>query len=303
MTTPNRIVLKSKGWYEEAPALAALSPGHLLMKDSTGKIKKHNAAGGRAERLWAIEDALQGKTITDAYAADDIVRHQVAFPGDLMLSRVPAAAAAIVFGDALISNGDGTLIKSPGSAGSALYTNTAASANITNTTAETAFDKSYTVPANTLQVGDVLKIRAQVTVPTTNSTDTLNLKLKIGTTVIVATGAVDVANSDEGWIEATVVVRSIGATGTFVAAGTDTLGVPGTATVKGFNLGSTTIDTTAAQAITVTATWSVANAGNVARLDLLTVELSRDNNVMATADEALDNSAGTSEAFLRARVL
>lgn len=152
------------------------------------------------------------------------------------------------------------------------YTNTAASAAVTNTVAETAFDKTYVQPANTLRAGDVLKIRLLVRATSTNSTDTLNVKLKIGTTVLAATGAVDVANDDCAYIDVDVVIRTIGATGTLVAMGQTSLGVLGTATFRPAHLASTAVDTTAAQTISATATWSVANAGNSCRLEILSVE-------------------------------
>lgn len=156
-----------------------------------------------------------------------------------------------------------------------LYSAEAASAAITNTTAETAFDKSVTIPANTLQVGDVLRVRAQGICPSTNATDTLNVRLKVGTVVLVATGAVDVANNDIFHIEADMVVRTIGAAGTVVASGLQALGTEGTVTAKPAKLASTTLDTTLAQAVAVSAQWSVANAGDQVRLDVLDVELLR----------------------------
>ena len=152
------------------------------------------------------------------------------------------------------------------------FASVAASTAVTNTTTETAFDKSHTIPANTLQPGDVLKIRGQVIAPATNSTDTLTLKLKIGSTVIAQTAAVDVANNDLGYFDATVIVRTNGASGTIVGAGEQALGTPGTVTSKPFCLASTALDTTVDQLLAVTATWSVANAGDSCRLDLLTVE-------------------------------
>ena len=155
------------------------------------------------------------------------------------------------------------------------YVNVAASAAVTNTTTETDFDKTVTLPASSLKVGDVIKIRAQVIATATNSTDTLLLKLKIGSTVILATAAVDVANDDIGIIDVTLVVRTIGATGTFVACGLWALGVADTATFRPDFKASTTIDTTAAAAIAVSATWSVANAGNSCRLDILHVEIQK----------------------------
>ncbi len=44
-------------------------------------------------------------------------------------------------------------------------------------------------------------------------------------------------------------------------------------TIKDDILASTAIDTTTSKAIGVSATWSVANAGNSCRLDFLRVEL------------------------------
>jgi predicted RecA/RadA family phage recombinase len=152
-----------------------------------------------------------------------------------------------------------------------MYAAAAASAVISNTVAETAFDKSFSIPADSLAPGDVIEIEALGICPSTNGTDTLTVKLKIGATVIVATPAVDVANNDIFAVKARLVVRTIGAGGTFVAMAEQALGVEGTVTEKPAKLASTAIDTTAAQAITVTAQWSVATAANQVRLDVLNV--------------------------------
>lgn len=153
-----------------------------------------------------------------------------------------------------------------------LYSSVAASANITNTSAETAFDISYTIPANTLKAGDVLQIRAFGLAPTTNSTDTLIIKVKIGTSILVTSATVDVADADMFVADCTLSVRTAGASGTTVASGLIVLGVPITATTRGGSLASATLDTTATQAITVTATWSVASTSNIVRLDQLAVQ-------------------------------
>lgn len=151
----------------------------------------------------------------------------------------------------------------------------AASAAVSNTVAETAFDKSHTIPANSLQPGDIIRVRAQAIATATNATDTLDLQLRLGTTDILATGAVDVATGDIGYIEADIVIRTIGAGGTMVAAGAVALGVPGTVTAKPKLLASTALDTTAATTVNVSATWSAANAGNSVRLDVLNVQILR----------------------------
>lgn len=153
------------------------------------------------------------------------------------------------------------------------YTQSAASAVVTNTVSETNFDKSFVIKKNTLKVGTKIKVRAQAIAPSTNATDTLNLKLKFGNTVIVATGALDVANNDIGVIDFEVTIRTIGAGGTMVGAGWVAIGAAGTITGKAQFLASTAIDTTADITVAVSATWSVANAANQARLDVFHAEV------------------------------
>jgi len=298
----NRIEVKGCPAHEEYPASAALKPGHLLTLLSTGKVKKHAMPGGWAERLFAKEDALQGKTITDAYAEDDIVPVAVCKPGDVVQARLPANAAAVVIGDPLVSNGDGCLVKSAQIADTVLYANTADSAEHENTTDAADFDKSYTIPANTLQAGDIIKIRGQVTVNDNNSTDTLTLLLQVGNVTIATTGAVDVADGDVGYFEAILVFRAVGASGKYTAQGVQALGVPGTVTAKPFFKEETTTDTTAGIEIAINADWSAAHADNEAELTQLVVERSRSaTQLVAVAVEAVDNSAGSSEAFIKAR--
>lgn len=163
--------------------------------------------------------------------------------------------------------------------GGLAYSNVAASAAHTNTTTEALFDKQYSVPANTLKAGTVVRIRFQGIATATNSTDTLLIKLYIGGlagTALLTGTATDVANSDifAGWFE--LVIRTAGASGTMVGFGahTDVPAASGTAAMSIAEiLASTAIDTTAAQVIGVGADWSVASASNSARLDILTVEI------------------------------
>jgi hypothetical protein len=152
------------------------------------------------------------------------------------------------------------------------YTSKAASTAVANTTTETAFDQNVTIPASALRAGDVIHIVHQGIATATNSTDTLKSKLYIGATNIADTGAIDVANNDIFVIDAYVQIRTVGASGTLVAWGTTNIGTSGTATTKAFYLASTAIDTTASQLITAKATWSVANAGDSCRQDVMIVQ-------------------------------
>lgn len=159
-----------------------------------------------------------------------------------------------------------------------LYAATAASTAVSNTTAETLFSNSYTLPANILKEGSIIHIRYQGIATATNSTDTLRARLFIGGltgTVLQTCGATDVANNNIFAGEFYLTVRTVGATGTFVGwgNGTATLAASGTATMVVNSVGSTTIDTTATQVIGVGATWSVASASNSCRLDYLSVKM------------------------------
>jgi hypothetical protein len=104
------ILLKGEINHEEAIASGVLSPGHLIMLDSAGKVLKHATQGGYAERLFATENALAGKSIDDAYAIGDVVPYNVSEPGDIV-NALLAPAVAYAIGDQLISAGNGTLKK------------------------------------------------------------------------------------------------------------------------------------------------------------------------------------------------
>jgi hypothetical protein len=153
-----------------------------------------------------------------------------------------------------------------------VYRAVAASAAHTNTTDAANFDKSYTFPANSLAAGDIIRIVAQAVATSTDSTDTLALLLTLGGVTLATTGAVDVANGDIGHFTCDIVIRTAGGSGTYVACGTQCLGVPGTVTAKPFFKASTSIDTTATQVVAVNADWSVAAAANSCRLDVLNVQ-------------------------------
>jgi hypothetical protein len=163
--------------------------------------------------------------------------------------------------------------------GGVVYRNLAASAAHTNTTTEALFDAQYSIPANTLVAGSVVKIKFQGIATATNGTDTLVIKLYIGGlsgTALLTGTATDVANDAIFAGEFTLIVRTAGASGTFVGYGTHTE-VPAASGTAVHDIteikASTTIDTTAAQVVGVGADWSVANAGNSCRLDMLLVEI------------------------------
>jgi len=164
-----------------------------------------------------------------------------------------------------------------GAFGKLLYVNTAASSAHTATTTEALFDTQYSLPANSVRAGSVIKIRFQGIATATNGTDTLTVKLYIGGlsgTALLTGTATDVANNNIFAGEFTLVIRTIGSSGTMVGYGTHTE-VPAASGTAVHDiteiLASTTIDTTTAQVIGVGVDWSSTNAGNSCRLDLLEV--------------------------------
>lgn len=154
----------------------------------------------------------------------------------------------------------------------AVITNSAA---VANTATETAFDQSVTIPAGLLSIGSVIRIKAKVAATATHTTDTLQILCHLNTTAgvtLATSSAVDVADNDLATLDITMTVRTIGASGTFTVGGQSI--VKTTAKAVG-TVSTIAIDTTAANAIVISALWSAADAGNSCRLEDLTVSLLR----------------------------
>lgn len=107
---PNKIYLLGDSRQDEGVAAEAITPGQLVAMDANGEYVKHASAGSFAETVFAQEDALQGKTIDDAYADGDRVFLLMAQPGDVVYAWL-AAGENVTPADFLSSNGDGTLQK------------------------------------------------------------------------------------------------------------------------------------------------------------------------------------------------
>lgn len=120
-TRANQIILGGNFRVEEFPANAALSPGHLIERMSTSKVRKHPTAGGVSERMFATENGLLGLqpgvaatsggiTADTAYAADDRVFCAICERGARVSAYLKGGTAYAV-GDKLISDGAGNLQK------------------------------------------------------------------------------------------------------------------------------------------------------------------------------------------------
>lgn len=128
------------------------------------------------------------------------------------------------------------------------------------------------LPTSTFVVGDGFRVNAQGRISDT-ATPTLEFKVKLNGTLIATTGAVTLgAVSNDHWFLAFQgIFRSIGVTGTLMAAG-------GFLTQQNDHFGLTIaspiiIDTTIAQTVDVTATWGTAAAGNTITAQLACIEI------------------------------
>lgn len=104
------ITIKGTGVQKEATASGITTPGHLVQRDSAGKVKPHASAGQPVAAMFAIEDELQGNTIDDNYAVGALVQYKMFLPGDEVWAFLKDGES-VAIGDKLQSGGDGTLIK------------------------------------------------------------------------------------------------------------------------------------------------------------------------------------------------
>ena len=260
------------GWEHKATLSAATPTGTLYV------TPEGNVAVYQGLKAGATNDAAR---FDNAEVYDISNDNSVAFSEGATVyldgNNNPAATGLVRVGRAAATNTSSqpVRVRLYRDNSSVKYSSVAASTAVTNTTTETTFDTNVTCPANYLKAGDVIRVRLQGIAPATNSTDTLNVKLYVGSVNIAATGAVDVSNNDIFYIEADITVRTVGASGTIVATGVTALGTAGTVTAKPFYLASATLDTTAAAIIKATATWSVASSSDSCRLDVVNVQLIR----------------------------
>ena len=145
---------------------------------------------------------------------------------------------------------------------------------IASTTTETIIFPNVTIPANYLQDGRVLRLRAFGKLSTT-ATPTITFAIRWGGvagTVLATTEAITCASgaANTAWsIEAFIQTRANGATGSVICFGdvvvnlTASTNTSGAFSVSGFDApAAVTVDLTADTALSLTADWSANSASN-----------------------------------------
>lgn len=120
MPVKRTIIASGEGLRYEYTAGGAVTPGDLIIVNSSNAAIRHATAGGVAESMFAIENEIFGNGTNTDYATNDRVLAESCHSGMQVNVSIAAAAAAIVIGDQLESAGDGSLRKK--AAGTALAT-------------------------------------------------------------------------------------------------------------------------------------------------------------------------------------
>jgi len=116
-----RIHSKGDYTYEEIEAGGTITPGHLLLLESTNKVISHNEVGGRSEVMFALENVLYGKSVSDDYSSGELCCLMLPRKGCEVCARLKTGQTCVI-GDELVSAGDGTLqVRGTGASGVTEY--------------------------------------------------------------------------------------------------------------------------------------------------------------------------------------
>lgn len=143
-----------------------------------------------------------------------------------------------------------------------------------DTTVETANTQKLTVPANTLQSGDRLKLRAWGKVPSANGTDTLTARLRAASVsglVLAEQPAYNADANDYVRLEADMHLETKGAAAASKLHSAGKAKATGEAEAETYVVDDTSLDTTAALDFLFTQDWSANSASN--RFKLYELEL------------------------------
>lgn len=165
------------------------------------------------------------------------------------------------------------------------YTNTTVGTSINNTTTETSLftgvtaspGSTRTIEAGSARAGTAYKILVYGAFNTTG-TPTVRFKVKLGSSILADSSAYNANTNAAGvfFIEATIVVQSVGASGSvvtpFEAKTTVSTGGASTPVFAYGASGLVSVDFTANQTIDVTVQWGTASASNAAQVFAASIE-------------------------------
>lgn len=223
----------------------------------------YNNAGTITATLATVGVAKGGTGLTSATA------YAVLCGGTTSTDAFQSIASVGTTGQVLTSNGASALPTFQ-NVYSLLFAATA-DATVTNTVTETSIvgsgTGSLTLPANFFTAGRTVRVLVRGKYSDAAVPGTLTIKVKLGSTVILTTGAQTPTGTltNEGFsVTGLITCRTTGATGTVYGQG-DTVTHSAATTHAEWemtNTGTQTVDTTGTLAVDVTATWGTADASN-----------------------------------------
>lgn len=221
---------------------------------------------------YAGQVTITGVAITDVdkdvFASDDATYTLTRGANSLVgkVKRYVTTNTAVVEFDTTRSAEKSTLLGANIALGAELVDSAGAFADFVN---------PITVDGTTLRAGDVLRVKGQVKVADVNATDTLDVKLLMGTEAIFSTGDLSVtddAGNDVINFEVDITINVIGATGKIAAFGSyDTL-LNATYDRKTIDMTEATEDISGDVVIKVQGDWSAEHEDNEAYLKHLNIE-------------------------------
>ncbi|HUT10170.1 MAG TPA: hypothetical protein VMY42_06715 [Thermoguttaceae bacterium] len=187
--------------------------------------------------------------------------------------KITATNTGVLVGVALLAaTADGDVIEVLPDLKRVPYVNTVAdSVKGATSTAEVDCGITFTVPANELIAGSIIRVRAQGIVVDQDTTPQCDVKLYAGTEIIATATVGAAADNDQCLILADIVIRTIGSSGTLVAFAAVSFDAAATALGSALKA-SATEDTTSGLTIKCTVQFNASHADNTFRLDMLEVE-------------------------------
>lgn len=246
------------------PSIRGMAPSEVL----DGAMQP--LPDGKSMRKHAGADYWDFITVV---AFDDVVGANLVFAGP-----TSGAAASPTFRALVVADLPGTVALVPFQDGTVPGGNTVA-----NTVTRTAFASSFSIAANTLTVGTVIRVRARGTYGTAIAAPTLAMRLLYGATALLASGTITMTaglnTATSGWLlEGDFIVTAIGGGGTIESQGSALFGnVAGNA--KGgdiwmlTNTAAVAAATNATKSITIDVQWGTAAAANTITMREMTVDV------------------------------
>jgi Pectate lyase superfamily protein len=227
---------------------------------NSGALAAYTTASG-AERPMSISYIFNWTAVAQTVKLQKYLSTATTVSANLVLSDGYKGRALYMLVERLA--GDGRV---------ALFFTQTATVTVTNTVTETSLAGAgvgtLTLPAAGLVVGRELRLDVWGVISSLGALPgTLNVKVKLGSTVIISSGAVTLITSLSNalWhLEAKITCRTVGASGTIIAQGkfVTTNVLADSTEVLSNALSTVTVDTTVSELLDVTATFGTASASN-----------------------------------------